>query len=101
MFRWIRKSNSDSKPRPDDSGINFEFVRIEPGTFIMGQGADEPEPDDMGPQHQVTLSRPYKISAKTITRDQFARFVEATGYQTSDEISGKGIINARAYSGLS
>jgi len=39
---------------------------------------------------RVTISRPYLISTHEITVGQFKRFVEATGYVTESEKSGKG-----------
>jgi formylglycine-generating enzyme required for sulfatase activity len=60
------------------------FVRIEGGTFMMGepawQGADV---------HQVTV-RSFYIEKYEVTVADFRRFVNATGYQTTAETSGGG-----------
>lgn len=86
MFNWFKKQRIDDSIVPE-----IDFVRIEAGTFVMGQGPDDPEPDGTAPQHKVTLTRAFKIGTTPITRDQFSNFVDATRYRTSAEESGVGI----------
>jgi formylglycine-generating enzyme required for sulfatase activity len=63
------------------------MVRIEPGTFIMGDPAEtDITRDDHA--HQVTLSRPYQIGKYPVTVAQFTQFVTETGFRTAAE--GKG-----------
>ncbi len=58
------------------------------GSFRMGSDADEGEPSDgEGPSRLVTLS-PFWIDAMAVSNAQFARFVEATGYETAAERAG-------------
>jgi formylglycine-generating enzyme required for sulfatase activity len=41
------------------------------------------------PQHSVRITRPFYLGAYEVTREQFAVFVEATGYKTEAELAGK------------
>jgi formylglycine-generating enzyme required for sulfatase activity len=60
-----------------------EMVVIPPGTFTMGSPTSEVgRYDDEGPQHQVTISRPFAVGKFTVSVDEFSRFVKATGYST-------------------
>ncbi len=42
------------------------------------------------PQHPVWIKRPFFLGAYHVTRGQFQRFVDATGYKTDAEKDGKG-----------
>ncbi|HEY4328138.1 MAG TPA: formylglycine-generating enzyme family protein [Phycisphaerae bacterium] len=95
MFSWFKKPHRGLK------GVEIDFLPIPSGTFIMGQGPDEPGIDGTAPQHQVTFTRPYNMSAKTITRDQFQRFVDATNYITSAEKTGTAVVNWKSRKGIS
>jgi formylglycine-generating enzyme required for sulfatase activity len=56
---------------------------LPPGVFDMGSPQDEKGRDsDEGPQHRVTIPRPFALSRCEISVGQFRRFVEETGYQT-------------------
>ena len=59
-------------------------------------GTDDPRgyPDDgEGPVHEVTLSA-YRLGVHTVTNDDFAAFVDATGYRTTAEQLGKSFVFA-------
>ena len=58
------------------------MVWIPAGEFSMG--SDNPKFDDTRPWHRVRLHG-FWISATTVTNDDFARFVKATGYITVAE----------------
>jgi len=58
-----------------------EFVQVPGGTFLMGSQNFHRE--EM-PVHPVTVG-PFEISRTEITNDQFAQFVEETGYLTTAE----------------
>lgn len=47
---------------------------------------------DENPGHDVVITRPFLIGKTEVTVGQFRQFVEATGYQTTAERSGAGII---------
>jgi formylglycine-generating enzyme required for sulfatase activity len=60
------------------------MVVVPPGSFTMGSPASEKGRDDNeGPQHTVTIPRPFAVGKFHVTRDQFAAFVRETGYAAS------------------
>ena len=66
-----------------------EMVLIAAGQFEMG--SDEQEEgryDNEGPQHTVTIPKPFAIGRCEVTVGEFRQFVDATGYQTDAEKSG-------------
>ena len=70
-------------------GVTMNLVRIEAGKFTMGSPDTEKDRSkDEGPQHQVTISRPFYIGATEVTRGQFAAFVADSGYKTTAEKEG-------------
>jgi formylglycine-generating enzyme required for sulfatase activity/prenyltransferase beta subunit len=74
--------------------LGMTFVLVPPGTFLMGSPDDEPGRNpggyDEGPQHQVTLTRPFYLGKHEVTFGQFERFVTATKYVTDGEKNGGG-----------
>jgi formylglycine-generating enzyme required for sulfatase activity len=54
------------------SSIGMKFVRIEQGSFLMGQekGGDL----DERPVHKVTITRPFDMAATEVTNAQFEQF---------------------------
>jgi len=68
-----------------------EMVRIPSGKFRMGSPETEAGRNSHeGPQHEVTISKPFALSRHEITVGQFRQFVEDAGYRTTAEKSGKG-----------
>lgn len=63
-------------------------VHLPAGSFVRGRNGG-PRADE-APEHVVEVS-PFTIDAALVTRADFARFVEATGYVTSAEHAGVGI----------
>jgi formylglycine-generating enzyme required for sulfatase activity len=58
-----------------------EMVVVPAGTFTMGSPSNEEgRRDDEGPQHTVTISPALGVGKFTVTVDQFADFVNNTGY---------------------
>lgn len=59
-------------------------LRIVPaGSFVMGSPDAEPGRQAAeGPQHRVTIARPFALAVHDVTRAEFARFVAETGYRT-------------------
>jgi len=71
--------------------INFDFVRIDPGTFIMGSEhnyVDEYKWTYELPAHEVTIDYGYYMGTTEITLEQFDCFVEDTAYVTDAEKQG-------------
>ncbi len=70
---------------PVPAGPLFEdMVLIPAGPFIMGQDGSKPK---NGPAHEVDLPA-YEIDRFEVTNDEFAWFVEQTGYATFAETNG-------------
>lgn len=62
-----------STPLPDKSENRFgmNFVRIEPGTFMMGSPATENGHETDEVQHQVTLTQPFLMQTTEVTQGQW------------------------------
>jgi formylglycine-generating enzyme required for sulfatase activity len=70
------------------SGSTDGMVRLAGGTFLMG--ADDPVGfplDGEGPVREVTVD-PFYLDKTSVTNEQFAKFIEATGYQTDAQKFG-------------
>jgi formylglycine-generating enzyme required for sulfatase activity len=62
-----------------------EMVVVPAGKFTMGSPADERgRYDDEGPQHIVTIRKPFAVGRLHVTVDQFAAFVLATGSKSTN-----------------
>ena len=90
------------------NSIGMKFRVIPPGEFLMGSSdeeiaklvaeAKEQKRADSyiervlneGPQHEVTLTKPFGLAIHEVTRGQFNQFVDDTGYKTEAEKDGKG-----------
>jgi formylglycine-generating enzyme required for sulfatase activity len=55
------------------------MVVVPAGSFMMGSLEDEPDHvENEGPQHRVTIAKPFSVSRSHVTRGEFAAFVKAT-----------------------
>src|SRR5271165_5955359 len=73
------------------NSLGMKFTRIKAGEFLMGSpDTDKDAYDDEKPQHRVRITRPFYLGVHEVTRGQFRRFVDDTGYQTDAEKDGKG-----------
>jgi formylglycine-generating enzyme required for sulfatase activity len=62
-----------------------QFVELDAATFTMGTDRAHGYPGDgEGPAHRVGLS-PFSIGSTTVTNEQFAAFVSATGHRSDAE----------------
>jgi len=62
-----------------------EMVVMPTGEFTMGSPDNEPQRRaEEGPTHKVTIRRGFAVSKVPVTRDQFERFVNATGHKVGD-----------------
>ena len=71
--------------------IDFHFVRIDPGTFVMGSEhdyIDEYKWTYELPAHEVTIDYSHYIGTTEVTVEQFALFVAETGYVADAEKQG-------------
>lgn len=74
-------------------------VQIPAGSFLMGDAfAEGYAGDGEEPVHEVQLSR-FLISSTAVTNEQFAAFVDTTGYRTSAEELGLSAVFHLAYTG--
>lgn len=70
------------------AGLNDKMISLPGGAFLMGTDYDKGFPQDgEGPVRKVTLS-PFQIDACAVTNEEFAAFVNATGYRTEAERFG-------------
>jgi formylglycine-generating enzyme required for sulfatase activity len=60
------------------------MVSLPGGSFVMGTDSPPHRHDDESPAREVLMA-PFWIDATEVTNDQFAAFVEATGYVTTAE----------------
>ena len=73
------------------NSIGMKLTLIPAGTFLMGSpDSDKNAHDDEKPQHRVRITRPFYLGVYEVTRGQFRRFVDDSGYQTEAEKDGKG-----------
>lgn len=76
-----------SRPLPGGGPV-LETVPIPAGTFLMGDVLHRsPEPDTR-PVHEVALDA-FAIGRYPVTNEQFAWFVQKTGYRTTREAAGE------------
>ena len=74
--------------------FSFAGVAIPGGSFSMGTDDPRGYPDDgEGPVHTVEIER-FILGQHTITNEQFARFVAATGHRTTAEVFGNSFVFA-------
>ncbi len=62
------------------------MVPLPAGTFMMGSPDDEKDRLIVeGPQHAVTIARPFAVGKFAVTAGQFAAFVAESGYQSGTQ----------------
>jgi formylglycine-generating enzyme required for sulfatase activity len=98
---WAQYQQIDEERK---NSLDMQFVLIPAGQFSMG--SSETAADLMmafpyaqnhnewmageWPVHPVTISRPFYLGKYEVTKGQFQKFVEATGYTTEAERDGTG-----------
>ena len=75
QLRWARYL--ETTPQIKD-GLGIELALIPPGEFLMASG------------YHVKLGKPFLLATHELTVGEFRRFVEATGYKSELEASGRG-----------
>jgi len=95
----FRDCASERVVRADDAPSNAvcgpEMVVIPPGEFKMGSskspsriadkyGGKADYFRDEGPVHTVNIRAPFAVATTEVSREQFARFVESSGYEPDD-----------------
>jgi formylglycine-generating enzyme required for sulfatase activity len=71
---------------PQDDGM----AHLSAGTFVRGRTLADTDRPDEAPPHEVRVSA-FAIDRTLVTREAFARFVDATGYVTTAEERGWGV----------
>ncbi|MGD9188232.1 MAG: formylglycine-generating enzyme family protein, partial [Desulfobacteraceae bacterium] len=64
--------------KPDaivQNDLGMTFVRIEPGSFVMGSPKDEPHRNAGETQHRVTLTRAFYIQTTEVTAGQWRQIM--------------------------
>ena len=99
--RWLGDDAAGGETRlpttqPIVNSLGMTLIPLAAGSFEMGleRSAEEASQRFGGdpswyagelPRHRVTLTRGFAMSDRHVTRHQFARFVDASGYQTLAE----------------
>ena len=80
------QANPPRRTESFSNSIGMKMVRIEQGSFLMGQEGKEDKCDwDEQPVHRVTVSKPFYISETEVPLEQFRQFRPA--FKLSDEHS--------------
>jgi formylglycine-generating enzyme required for sulfatase activity len=72
------------------NSVGMKLVRIPAGTFTMGSPTSQAGRIPWEEEHEVEITRPLWMGSREVTIGQFRRFVEATGYRTEAEKTGRG-----------
>jgi len=78
-------------PKTITNSIGMRYTLIPAGEFLMGSPDDDKRaPGREKPQHRVRITQPFYLGVTEVTRGQFRKFVDATGYRTEAEQDGRG-----------
>lgn len=67
-----------------------EMVVVPAGSFTMGSpDGEEGRTDGEGPQHRVTIAKPFAVGRFAVTRGEFSAFIGETGYSIPDEAEAR------------
>ena len=80
-------SNVEVASEPTHSELRARLVDIPGGFFDLGARKSK-YPGDLDSPRQKVQVKPFKISPTAVTNNEFARFVNETGYRTVAEIEG-------------
>ncbi len=78
-----RRKEEASRIRFTNS-LGMEFVKIDPGTFMMGSPEDEPRRLSDETQHQVTLTKSYYMQSTEVTQGQWKAVMGSNPSSFSD-----------------
>jgi formylglycine-generating enzyme required for sulfatase activity len=84
---------SRSLPKQITNIIGMKFVLIPAGTFIMGSPPEEAgRTADEGPQHEVTITRPFYLSVYPVTQMQYQLIMKTNPSHFSRSGRGKDLV---------
>lgn len=73
------------------NSLGMRMIQVLPGEYDMGSpDSDSDANQDEKPGHKVKITKPFWMGMHTVTRGQFRKFVEETGYLTEYEENGEG-----------
>jgi formylglycine-generating enzyme required for sulfatase activity len=89
----IAASLARAEPRPGDSFRDCahcpQMKVVPPGSYEMGAAADDSQAtQDEGPRHRVTIAKPFAVGVHEVTREQFKKFIDATGHNAGSSCHG-------------
>lgn len=93
MRQWEAGSVSPESPPPVAISVENGTAHLPGGRFAMGSPDNSDQ--DQTPLHRVTLAS-FWIDTHLVTNQQFARFVDSTGYKTTAERRGQSMVFDRA-----
>ena len=86
--RWVLRTYPQ---RITVNSLGMKFARIPAGEFLRGSPESDGEgQSDERPQHRVRVQKDFHLGVHEVTKGQFRRFIEATGYRTDPETDGSG-----------
>jgi Uncharacterized conserved protein len=98
-IRLADRRSSDEGAGMSAPAHTIAQAEIPGGTFVMGDSyGDGRAGDGEGPLHEVRLA-PFRIDVHAVTNDDFAAFVEATGFRTESEKLGYSAVFHLAFTG--
>ncbi|MGE4291111.1 MAG: formylglycine-generating enzyme family protein [Desulfovibrio sp.] len=83
----IAETPAPALPAWTEPATGMEFVRLPGGCFLMGSPLNEPGRQPGEERRQVCV-QPFWIGKYEVTRGEFARFADASGYKTHAERQG-------------
>ena len=79
-----------------ENSIGMKFVLIPKGTFLMGSPPDEEGREDDEPQHEVTITRDFRLGVYEVTQSQYKRVMgKNPSYFTGDKVAERDPKNGR------
>ena len=78
---------TESTPTGNWRDLSEQWVRLEPGRFVMGSPEDEPGRDtDESPQHDVTISGGFSLGKYAVTRGQWEEVMGTTPWSGQSRV---------------
>ncbi len=71
----IRSSLALDEPQQITNSLGMDFVRIPPGSFIMGSPEDEFQRSDNENQHKVTITGSFYVQTTEVTQEQWNKIM--------------------------
>ena len=86
---WALALGLGEAPSPESASaerftnsLGMEFVQIPAGSFMMGSPENEPgRQEDEGPQHRVTISKPFYLQTTPVTQRQWQQLMGNTPWK--------------------